>query len=350
MKKHHHNYRDPKLDILRGVGLLCIILAHVGPPSFIFQLRNFDVPLMIMVSGASFSLSRAQYGQYSRYLFSRFMRLVIPAWFFLTFFFGITLIIASFAGNRPYQFSNEEILSSFALLDGIGYVWIIRVFFLIALIAPLAKTFMSNNPTNSTWLSLVILYLVYEFSVYFFPWANVRWLDVLFKEFIFYIIPYGILMFIGMMQHQVQPKKRAIGAVILLFVFACMFQWFHLTTGGFVSSQQYKYPPTFYYLSYAVGMSLLFSWIVEMLYIESLFIGRILAWIGQRTMWTYLWHILILNLLGWIHFKFNFVIMFLVVSSIAVFIVVIQGVVLKLILSKMVNDERKKQMVIIFSG
>ena len=42
--------RLKNIDILRVIGLLCIILAHVKPNDIIFQLRNFDVVLMIMIS------------------------------------------------------------------------------------------------------------------------------------------------------------------------------------------------------------------------------------------------------------------------------------------------------------
>ena len=42
--------RRTDVDIIKVVGLLCIILAHTNPPSVLFQFRNFDVVLMIMVS------------------------------------------------------------------------------------------------------------------------------------------------------------------------------------------------------------------------------------------------------------------------------------------------------------
>ena len=38
------------LDVLKFLGVFCIFLAHVNPPSFLFQIRNFDVILMCMIS------------------------------------------------------------------------------------------------------------------------------------------------------------------------------------------------------------------------------------------------------------------------------------------------------------
>ncbi|SFK21637.1 hypothetical protein SAMN04488079_106193 [Methylophaga sulfidovorans] len=46
--------RDHRIDLLRFIGLSMIIFAHVGPPSILFQLRNFDVPLMVLISGMSY--------------------------------------------------------------------------------------------------------------------------------------------------------------------------------------------------------------------------------------------------------------------------------------------------------
>ena len=41
----------PYIDFLKTLGLFCIILAHVNAPGFVMQLRNFDVPLMVILSG-----------------------------------------------------------------------------------------------------------------------------------------------------------------------------------------------------------------------------------------------------------------------------------------------------------
>ena len=79
--------RDLRIDFLKFVGLVMIILAHSGPPGGIFQLRNFDVPLMVFCSGFVFSYG-VSYSGYLSYVMARLQRLVIPVWFFLLFFFG----------------------------------------------------------------------------------------------------------------------------------------------------------------------------------------------------------------------------------------------------------------------
>ncbi len=38
--------RNQKIDHLRALAILCIILAHTGLQEILFNLRCFDVPLM----------------------------------------------------------------------------------------------------------------------------------------------------------------------------------------------------------------------------------------------------------------------------------------------------------------
>lgn len=120
--------RDENIDFLKTIGILAIILAHVSPTPAIFELRNFDVVMMIFASGMAFSLNNTEIStmkKYLEYLKSRFVRLVIPTWVFITVYFILFLTkkIATYMG-------------AYSLLGGFGYVWIFRVFLMMAIIAP----------------------------------------------------------------------------------------------------------------------------------------------------------------------------------------------------------------------
>lgn len=49
--------RNTKIDILRAIAMICIIIAHSKPDALTFQLRNFDVIMIVILLGASFQLS-----------------------------------------------------------------------------------------------------------------------------------------------------------------------------------------------------------------------------------------------------------------------------------------------------
>ena len=65
-----------------------------------------------------------------KYYWKRFVRLVIPTWIFLTIYFCISCLLNHF-------YTLKVILGSYLLLDGIGYVWVIRVYLICALLTPL---------------------------------------------------------------------------------------------------------------------------------------------------------------------------------------------------------------------
>ena len=83
--------RNITIDILKTIGIFCIILAHVCKSKFILQSRNFDVPLMVICSAF---LYKSQYGFDIKRVFKRIIRLVIPVWIFFVCFFLYKYIIS----------------------------------------------------------------------------------------------------------------------------------------------------------------------------------------------------------------------------------------------------------------
>lgn len=123
------------IDILKSIGIILIILAHMGIPKVLFQLRNFDVVLLVILSGFLSVKSYKSNQSFYKYIKKRFIRLIIPVWIFLTIFFGIFAI--SDIGKEGETFCFNTIFRTYALIDGIGYVWIFRVYMLCAISVPL---------------------------------------------------------------------------------------------------------------------------------------------------------------------------------------------------------------------
>lgn len=85
--------RDTTIAVMRAIGLMLIILAHVSPPNILFQLRTFDVPMMLFVSGMSYFIAAKKNVSLVPYVISRFKRLVLPAWIFITIFLSAFLFL-----------------------------------------------------------------------------------------------------------------------------------------------------------------------------------------------------------------------------------------------------------------
>ena len=144
--------RDVRIDLLRALGLAMVILAHVSPPATIMQIRNFDVPMMVLISGMSFALSYKQ-ENYLDYFWKRIKRLVFPIWIFLSIYFSAISLFDSPLENLTWK----TIVGSYLLVDGIGYVWIIKVFLLVALVSPLIYRFHQKIPNSNHYFGIILI-------------------------------------------------------------------------------------------------------------------------------------------------------------------------------------------------
>lgn len=129
------NQRNLAFDLLRAIGLLCIILAHVKPPELLFQLRTFDVVMMVCISTLSYT-EYAKPRPYIQYIKSRLKRLILPAWEYIILL-GLVFLIVAKITDTVSPFPVKTLLIGIVTMSSVGYLWIIRVFLYNAFINPL---------------------------------------------------------------------------------------------------------------------------------------------------------------------------------------------------------------------
>lgn len=272
--------RDYNIDFLRFVGLSLIVLAHVSPPIWLYQIRSFDVPLMVFVSGLTCSSKIIK--NKKQYYLNRAKRLLLPVWFFLIFIFTLLLPLQYFK-FIPDFLTAEKIFESFLLLDGIGYVWIIRVFLLMMLITPfLYRTTRLGN--FSFFLILISLILLQECFINIF---NQLSFDGFFlNNYILYLLGYLPVFLLGYRLKTSIGLKNSffLGFLIIFFISILGYLFYY---GEFVSIAAFKYPPRSYYLIYGIFVSTLI-WLLRS---HIVVYSRLFDFIGRNTIWIYLWHI-----------------------------------------------------------
>lgn len=287
--------REYGYDLLRTVGLYLIILAHANPPLILANLRSFDVVLMVFVSGATLALHPVQLVNYRAYLKKRVLRLLMPGWIFLTVFFLFTYIL--FQLNRgEYPFSLDVIVDSYLLNHGIGYVWIIRVFLLVALSAPLLLQL--SNCLSNDWVYLTVIFFVYcLYELFLWLCRSSEFLSQssLLQDFFFYLIPYSCVLAVGIRVRFMTARKILLLCIIILFLF---FGSAAVAGLSFMELNEYKYPPRWYYLSYGISISLLAYLLVEYIHLKGL-IRSFVVFSSKSSMWIYLWHIFVLYMWQW---------------------------------------------------
>ena len=274
------------IDFLKFIGLTGIIIAHVGSPDWLMMLRNFDVPLMVIVSSilASYSIKKNREDKQStiNYYISRIKRLAFPTWIFLIMFFIYKTIIKE-------TMSIDYYISSFLLTKyGLGYIRIILIFLYSALLIPLFRRMGYKKRS-----SIIILgfYILYEILYYY----NIGTANKIRDTTFYYIIPYGLLTYLGFNIERISNKKKKIYILINFIVFSLFVYYYYIKTGTFQSVQIAKYPPRLYYLSYGIFSSLLILYICQR-HNLNIFNNKIIIFISKHSLWIYLWHIFVLDI------------------------------------------------------
>lgn len=339
--------RSDKIDLLRALGLALIILAHVEPPTWLFNLRNFDVPLMVLLSGASFALSwRGE--SYPGYLWKRIKRLLLPVWLFLSLYFSLNAL----SGEAIETLSSATILASYELLEGIGYVWIIRVFLLVAIIAPFIYQLHRRLPRQRQWaLLLATCWAGYE-GLRQLPVGQEGLSGLLYHQLLLYLLPYGLLFALGLRLPQMQGRQPLAGAALMALALLSCGGLLWLQLGELPATQAYKYPPSLYYLSYALLLSLLL-WSLPERYWQRISRSRLgppLLFAARNSIWVYLWHILAVKLLvgspGW-----SGIPLYLTVVTSAMLVTLLQvWLVTKVVVPRLTNERFRRNLVTVLTG
>ena len=278
--------RIKSIDFLKWIGLTGIILAHVGPPEWIMMLRNFDVPLMVILSGV---LAQHSFNRFSKdgksvkgFFIHRAKRLVIPAWIFLVIYFGICFVLGEPGREISYYFY------SFCFTRyGIGYVWIILIYLYGMILTPAID---NNKPSTKTIVFVLGIYCLYESAYFLGIGTENKFVDSTF----YYIVPYGVITYIGYYyKTMAKSVKNLICALSWLF-FILSASYYYIQHGGVQLVSIAKYPPRLYYLSYGLAWSSMLLWISEERDAK-IYNNAFVEFVGSHTMWIYLWHILALK-------------------------------------------------------
>lgn len=339
--------RNLSIDVMRVLGLLLIILAHVSPPGIIFQLRTFDVPMMVFISGMSYFAAGKKDINIMSYVFSRFKRLVVPVWCFLIMFFSFIYVFS------PRGFENliepQIVASSFAL-SGFGYLWVIRVFLIIAILSPV-YVLVADKVRGIGAPAMIILLLLLstlisfcikdiEYSIFY----------LFLSDYVITALSYGAAFILGYSCARASDKEMIL-SFIVFFVSLVLCGIIPIILGaGFHWPQESKYPPTIYYILYSLSISIPLYLFVKAKVVEH-FKGRckgVLMFVSSNTIWIYLWHIPVVEYFHRVYPSVNFIYKYIPAVIIPLLIVTIQVRIVRKIVST--NSGRYGFLKVIFTG
>lgn len=274
-------------------------------------------------------------------MINRFIRLLLPTWIFLTFFFIISSVFAELGVISPIK--KSEIISSYLLLGyplSIGYVWVIRIFIMIGILTPFWLRISCKIRHN--WMELLLFaallilqqVLVNSLSDYSNCWFIRDWL--------LYAIGYSAIFVLGIF---FKDKTSKTGIFMFCFVLISFIFVISFNDDGF-NINDYKYPPQLVFLLWGALISISL-WLTKRLW-SNILNNRFIVWLGQNTIWIYFWHIPFLkpaaSLLGECHWTIRY--LFVLMLAIAIFS--IQFYIVSRL--KSLNSERRKYLLKYFVG
>lgn len=341
--------RDISLDILRCLGLILIILAHVSPPELIFEARSFDVPLMVFVSGMAFLISGKKDTNFLDYVYARIRRLLFPMWAFLTIFF--TLIFFIKIPAFEHIINRNIMLGSYLMMGGIGYVWVIKIFLVIALLSPIFVKLTKNISNNKISLISVSIALVsYLMNIVYTHFLGNK-LDIVVKDLLIPAISYGAFFCLGYRYKSFNENERkklfyiALGTLLAVELSA------YFTDNKFFFPNEFKYPPSLVYVLYpiiVIPFLVYFSTSISS-HLPKV-ISRIVVYISSNTIWIYFLHIPVIELMKWYNMPGDFVTRWLIALSVPLAIYFMQRKVIIFISGKITNIKLSKLIKQTFTG
>lgn len=283
--------RDICIDYMRSVCMFLIVLAHVNPPNIIFQLRSFDVVGLIIISTMCMR-NPCNLSEYLDALKRRIRRLVFPT------FIAISVVLIGtyflcLMYEIPYYYDFKTIILSYTLIDGIGYIWIVRIMLIICIASPLlfSVSKIRRGPLYGIGISLLLFCrLVYQFlddqgALFFFIFY-----------FVLYSIGYIVIAEIGILfktNPQSFTKKTLCIALSILAIYKIIVSLlFKESLCSF-----FKHPPMLDWVLYGAIVSII---LLKILYknvdqLKRYHISGLVIWFSKNSFNVYFMHIVVIK-------------------------------------------------------
>lgn len=135
-------------------------------------------------------------------------RLLLPTYIFLVAYFALLF----FCNKIPEP---SVVLKSFLLQnDSIGYVWIIRVYLMCAIIVPIASKVDLSKRVHC--VIVLMVYILYELICELQIGTSFR----LVESTLYYVIPYGIVLILGLNYNFFSRQNKIYMAIFFTLAFA----------------------------------------------------------------------------------------------------------------------------------
>ncbi len=307
--------RNFLIDFLRGFAMLAMILIHTSyyfigdrTASFLWNYAQFAVPIFVFCSAFLFvqkeDFTNTSWKDliqfYKKYIPKRLLRLLIPYYTFIPFFFLVLFFV------EPGKLTISYILQSLLLVGGIDINWLVLLFVQLTLLFPLYQFLHQNYKEKSFLLPIFLLFFIL-FTFYQDIAVSYKWVMWIGWSFFFFVAK-AILKFRD-------DNKMQLKYFTLLLIPWSILHW-GLSPTLLIT---HKYPPDTYFLFYGIlwiiGLTLLYKYVSLPSSIE-----KGITYLSVNSYQLYFIHYCVLIFLASYKHYFSWYTFFLTVTGISILI------------------------------
>lgn len=256
------------IDFLRSVAIIGVIAIHTlsyhlttSIITFIWNYLHFVVVAFVFCSGyvltARYKDSFTSFSKTILWYKKRCIRLLAPFYFYLIVHFSLLFLFPQYFSGLDLQKSPDYILKSFFLIGGANVSWLPLLFLELTLLFPIfmraKKNFLFFYIAFSIFVTIFFTIIIFPYNYYRF----VMW------------IPWSFIFLFSIFVAKTEQGHSSNSKINYIFFIGCLvsgllFLILNVLGPSFHRSFtliDHKYPPDFYYLSYAFFITCLLGFL-----------------------------------------------------------------------------------------
>lgn len=240
------------------------------------------------------------------------------------------------------------IFSTF-LLNGFGYLWIIRIFIIIAILAPFIVMFFRTKTFYFDVSVIILSIFATTIADYYFIHMNNKYARYIVVDILLPALTYSSIFILGYKWHAyTRFDKNTVGFVFLIFIIVAQV-YMLFEQQGIIQPQNFKYPPTIIYISFSIVMIVILDFILKSCFDNTASSKyKCIIFLSSNTIWVYLWHIPIVEYFKLTDDKLEWYVKYAIVVCISFLITFLQVYIIKWIVRQ--NPCKLKFLKVIFTG
>lgn len=239
---------------------------------------------------------------------------------FLLIFLPIVFLSHLILDTTAYSFA--AIVGSLLLLNSpsIGYVWVMRVFLMMALLTAPMQRLSRRIGFYGTTLLMIVLILTQQLLASYVCQISNSAIHLVADQILLYAVGYSVLLLLGLKIKDFSRRQLILQCLLWggAIVGIC---WLN---GGSFDPQSFKYPPRGLYLIFGIfAVNIIYALRPILVKITDC---KFFLFLSRNSMWIYLWHIIPLYFMSpWLSTPNMWIARCLIVLGIAIALTMIQN-------------------------